>query len=262
VTVVSAASAPPAPSEAAPPSTAAPASPSPGGANDVKYYQELAKRLQETLDDPQKLAEYFTAKAAKEYANAPVQKIDLKDVPSKGPANAPVQVVEYSDFLCPFCRNLAGAFTQFIPQSGNRVVVYFKNYPLDKECNPSLKQTVHPGACWMAMGAVCAINQGKFQAYHDRVFATELHDPKPADVGRVAAEAGLNAAEMETCLADPRTREKLVAQIEEGQRLGVQATPTLFVNGKKLPRIEDFLATVDKEARAKGFPPMAEAKAK
>ena len=44
--------------------------------------------------------------------------------------------------------------------------------------------------------------------------------------------------------------------------MGVQATPTLIVNGKKLPRVEDFLVTVDKEARAKGFPPLAAAKGK
>jgi protein-disulfide isomerase/uncharacterized membrane protein len=254
------AAAPAAPPETTPPSPAASASAPPAG--DLKYYQDLAKRLQETIDDPQKLAEYFSAKAAKEYEKAPIQKIDLTDVPSKGPANAPVQVVEFSDFLCPFCRNLAGAFTQFIPQAGNRVVVYFKNYPLDKECNASLKQTVHPGACWLAMGAVCAINQGKFQSYHDHVFGSELHDPKPADVARVAGEAGLNPAAIEGCLADPHTKQQVVAQIEEGVRLGVQATPTLFVNGKKLPRIEDFLATVDKEARAKGFAPMGDARPK
>lgn len=244
----------------APPSTASAASPPLAG--DLKFYQDLSKRLQETLDDPQKLSEYFAAKAAKEFEKAPVHKIDLKDVPSKGPASAPVQVVEFSDFLCPFCRNLAGALTQFIPQSGNRVVVYFKNYPLDKECNTSLKQTVHPGACWLALGAVCANNQGKFLPYHDRVFGSEIHDPKPADVARLAGEAGLNASAIESCLGDPHTREQLIAQIEEAQRLGVQATPTLFVNGKKLPRIEDFLATVDKEARAKGFPSMAETKTK
>jgi protein-disulfide isomerase/uncharacterized membrane protein len=251
----------PAPAEPAPPVTAAPAGaalPSaPPSGGDLKHYQDLAKRLQDTIDDPQKLADYFKAKAAKEYAAAPVQKIDLKDVPSKGPSNAPVLVVEYFDYLCPFCRNLAAAFTQFLPQSGNRVVVYFKNFPLDKECNASLNQTVHPGACWLSMGAVCAINQGRFQSYHERVFGTELHDPKPADVVRVAAEAGLDAAAMESCLAAPATRQRVVEQIAEAQRMGVQSTPSLFVNGKKLPRIEDFLETVDKEAQARGFPPMA-----
>jgi protein-disulfide isomerase/uncharacterized membrane protein len=228
---------------------------------DLKYYQDLAKRLQETLDDPHKLNDYFTAKAAKDFEKAPVQKLDLAATPFKGPANAPVQVVEYSDFLCPYCRNIAGAFAQFIPQSGNRVVVYFKNYPLDKECNPSLPRTSHPGACLLALGGICANYQGKFQAYHDRVFSTEIRDPKAEDVVRIAGEAGLNPDAVRSCLGDPKTREALVADVEEGRRVGVSATPTLLINGKKLPRVEDFVAVVDKEAQAKGFPPMAEHKA-
>ena len=76
---------------------------------------------------------------------------------------------------------------------------------------------------------------------------------------RLAGEAGLNPDAVEGCLTDPRTKEQLAAQIEEGKRIGVQATPTLLINGKKLPRVEDFLATVDKEAQAKGFPPMTDA---
>ncbi len=252
---------PPVPAVASPtPVAAASTAPPPGG--DLKYYQEQARHLQEILDDPQKLSEYFTAKAAKEYEKAPVQKLDLKDTPFKGPANAPVQVVEFSDFLCPFCRNIAAAFAQFIPQSGNRVVVYFKNYPLDKDCNPAINHTAHVGACVVALGGICANYQGKFQAYHDRVFGAELHEPKAQDVVRLGGEAGLNTEALESCLTDPRTKEQLAAQIEEGRRVGVQATPTLLINGRKLPRVEDFVATVDKEARAKGFPPMAEAKAK
>jgi protein-disulfide isomerase len=182
--------------------------------------------------------------------------LNLQDVPFKGPKNAPVQVVEYSDFLCPFCRNIATAFAQFVPQSGNRVVVYFKNYPLDKECNTSLGRTVHPGACWLALGGLCASYQGKFQPYHDRVFSSELRDPKAEDVVRLAGDVGLNADAVRSCLTDPKTKEQLDAQIEEAKKVGVQSTPTLLVNGKKLPRVEDFVSVVDKEAQAKGFPPM------
>ena len=54
------------------------------------------------------------------------------------------------------------------------------------------------------------------------------------------------------------TRDRLTAQIAEAKRLGVQSTPTFFVNGKKLPRIKDFVQVVDKEAQAKGFPPLQE----
>ena len=73
---------------------------------------------------------------------------------------------------------------------------------------------------------------------------------------RLAGEAGLDGAALGTCLIAPRTKERLKAQIEEAHRLGVQSTPTLSINGKKLPRINDFVQVVDKEAQAKGFPPL------
>jgi protein-disulfide isomerase/uncharacterized membrane protein len=243
---------------AAPPPTPAPvATPTAGSTGELQYYKDQAKRLQETIDDPQKLEKYFADKAAKEFEQAPVQSLDTKDVPFRGPANAPIQVVEYSDFLCPFCRNLAGAFAQYVPQSGNRVAIYFKNFPLEQSCNSTLTNTLHPGACVLALGGICAHYQGKFEPYHDRVFGSELRNPQAADVVRLAGEAGLNAAAIEGCLSDPRTKEQLSTQIEEAKRVGVQATPTVFINGKKLPRINDFLQVVDKEAVKKGLPPLA-----
>jgi protein-disulfide isomerase/uncharacterized membrane protein len=240
------------------PTVAASAAPeAPSGPQDAKYWEERAQKLQATLDDPRKLEAYFSEKAQREYeTSAPVQ-IDLGNAPARGPANAPVAVVEYSDFMCPYCRNLGMALAQFIPQAGGRVVVYFKNFPLDKACNDRLPGSTHPGSCTLALGALCAHYQGKFDAYHDRVFAAELRNPQPADVVRLAGEAGLNAAAVQGCLDDPKTKADLAAHVAEGNRLGVNSTPTVYINGRKLPRINDFVAVVDKEARKKGFKPIA-----
>jgi len=252
----------PAPAPANPGTPAATASPSaspeaPAGSQDAKYWQERAQKLQSTLDDPQKLEAYFAEKAQREYEAFTAVSIDVASAPLKGSATAPARVVEFSDFMCPFCRSLAGALSQFVPQAGGRVAVYFMNYPLDNACNPKLPRATHPGACHLALGAICAHYQGKFDAYHDRVFSTELRNPQPADVVRLAGEAGLNAAALEGCLDDPKTKADLAAQIAEANRLGITSTPTLYVNGKKLPRINDFVPVVDKEARKKGFPPLS-----
>ena len=228
----------------------------PAGPQDAKYWQERAEKLQSTIDDPQKLEAYFSEKAQREYDTSAPTLIDVANAPLRGPATAPAKVVEFSDFMCPFCRNLAGALSQFVPQAGGRVAVYFMNYPLDNTCNPKLPRATHPGACTVALGSICAHYQGKFDAYHDRAFSTELHNPQAADVVRLAGEAGLNAAALEGCLDDPKTKADLAAQIAEGNRLGITATPTLYINGKKLPRINDFVPVVDKEARKKGFPPL------
>ena len=250
--------APAAPSPGAPAAAASPA-PSPTGPSgplDVKYWQERAQKLQATLDDPRKLDAYFAEKAQREFDAAAPVKIALDGTPDNGPAKAPVIVAEYSDFMCPYCRNLGLALSQFVPQAGGRVAVYFKNFPLDKTCNDRLPGSTHPGSCNLALGAICARYQGKFEAYHDHVFQSELRNPQPADVARIAGEAGLNAAAIQGCLDDPKTKADLASDIAEGNRLGVNSTPTVYINGKKLPRINDFVAVVDKEARKKGFPPL------
>ncbi len=254
------------PPAAASPETPSPPVPSPAplrsaepaaDQSDLAYWRERAERLQQTLDDPRKLEAYFAEKAQAEFDAEPVAALDLDGTPARGPADAPVKVVEYSDFLCPFCRNLGLALAQFVPQAGGRVVVHFKNYPLDASCNPKLRRSSHPGACNLALGAVCAERQGKFEAYHDHVFSSqELRDLQPAEVVRIAGEAGLDIAAMQACLADEGAKATLAAEIAEANRLGVSSTPTIYINGRKLSRINDFVAIIDKEAQKKGFAPL------
>jgi protein-disulfide isomerase/uncharacterized membrane protein len=231
--------------------------------SDAQRYQEearvateQARRLQEILDDPKKLEQYFGQKAAREFDASPVFPLKLAGVPTKGAPQGPIKVVEFSDFLCPFCRNIAGAFASYLPQTANRVTLYFKNYPLDASCNPNMKQTTHEGACGLALGALCAQEQGRFWPYHDRVFSSQLDKPQARDVVRLASEAGLDGAALESCMSSGPIRERLAAEIEEAREAGVQGTPTLFINGKRLPRLNDFVATVDKEAARLGLPPM------
>jgi protein-disulfide isomerase/uncharacterized membrane protein len=223
---------------------------------EARVATEQARRLQEILDDPKKLEGYFAQKAAREFDANPVFPLKLEGMPSKGAPSGPIKVVEFSDFLCPFCKNIAGAFAGYIPQTANRVTLYFKNYPLDAVCNPNLKQTIHEGACWLAMGGLCAQEQNGFWPYHDKVFSSQVDKPEAKDVVQLATEAGLDGAAMQSCLASGRMKERLAAQIEEAREGGVSATPTLFINGKRLPRINDFVATVEKEAARLGLPPM------
>lgn len=237
-------------------SPAAPGSEAQRFQEEARVATEQARRLQEILDDPQKLEQYFADKASREYEQGPAHKLALEGVPVKGPANAPIKVVEYSDFLCPFCRSIAGAFSQYLPASAGRVAIFYKNYPLDTECNKRLERTVHAGACLLARAGLCAEEQGKFWPYHDRVFSAELKDPQAADVMRLATEAGLDGTALQACMGSAATQARLAAELEEGWKAGVRGTPTLFINGKKLPRINDFVPTVDKEAAKLGLPPL------
>ena len=227
-----------------------PAAVSPGTAPSgaLQRAQEEARRLKEILDDPQKREQYLTEKSVKEFEDAAPLALSLAGTPVEGPPGAPIQVVEFSDFLCPFCRGVATAFNDYVPKSGGRVAIHFKHYPLDKACNPLLQNTVHEGACWLALGGICAHDQGRFWPYHDKVFGATLAKATREDAGRLAGEAGLDARALDACLGSARTKERLAADIAEAERSGVKATPTLFLNGKRLPRVSDFLLAVDKEA--------------
>jgi protein-disulfide isomerase/uncharacterized membrane protein len=232
------------------------------GAGSLAEAQERIRALQATLDDPRKLQEYLDAKALRDFQGAPVEEVDLVSAPIQGDPAAPLRVVTYSDFLCPYCRSLAVGLQQFLSMTGGRVSVRFKNYPLDQECNPALAHSTHPGACWLARGAVCAHEQGRFPAYHDKVFSAELVRPDAADVRRLGREAGLDDARLSACLTAPATQARLAADIAEARRIGVQATPTVLIDGKKLPSLDAFFAAIESESARLGLPPLPRAAAR
>jgi protein-disulfide isomerase/uncharacterized membrane protein len=234
----------------------------PGIGTAARGAEDEVRRLKDILDDPQKREQYVTEKAVKEFEDAVPQPLDVSKAPIGGSASAPIHVVEFSDYLCPFCRSLAGAFKDYIPKSQGRVVVHFKNYPLDKTCNPKLQNTVHEGACWLALGAICAQDQGRFAPYQDAVFAAPARPMTREDVVRIATGAGVAAPALQACLDASETKARLAAEIEEGERVGVKGTPALFINGRRLPRVNDFLTAIEKEGGRLGLPPLPSPPAK
>jgi protein-disulfide isomerase/uncharacterized membrane protein len=251
--------APPEPAEAGEPAEvggaeADPATELPRLREELRLARAEAQRLQELLDNPQKLQQYRSDQAVSAFRATEGVTIDLEGVPVKGPEQAPIQVVEFSDFLCPFCRNLAGALASYLPGSGGRVSIRFKQYPLDPACNDSV-QGGHPGSCNLALGGLCAQKLGGFWQYHDRVFSDPPENPDPGDVADLAFASGLDRAAFQQCMTDPATRRRLDADLAEGRRLGISGTPTVFINGKRLDRIGDFVRIVDLEAERLGLAP-------
>ena len=248
-----------------PVTTAAPTPelPTSGGSNaDVRRYQDQLKssqdelkRLKETLDDPQKYEQYQSQKSLSDFAKNPEAKIELADTPGKGPADAPIKIVEYSDFLCPFCRQIANAFREYLPHTGNRVAIYYKFYPLDDACNPAFSPGIHPGACWLAYGGVCAHKQGKFWPYHDRVFALEPQKTPPDRqfVVKIAGELGMNESTFNSCIGASETKDRVMADVAEGAKAGIKGTPTIFIDKRRLPRTNEFLQAVEQESKRLGL---------
>jgi protein-disulfide isomerase len=155
--------------------------------------------------------------------------LHLENYASKGPANAKVVVVEFADFECPVCRELDVLLRATLPQYP-QVRLVFKDFPLE---------TIHPWAMTAAIAGRCALQQSPdaFWKLHDAIYDNQdVISPENAynKIADLAQQSGVNADAYKTCMADPKTPEAVHASMEEGRSLQVSATPTSFVDGRRL----------------------------
>ena len=150
---------------------------------------------------------------------------------SKGPADAPITIVEFSDFQCPFCQRFAETLETFAAQRTD-VRIVFRHFPMDNACNDQIERKFHEFACGAARASVCAQAQGRFWPFHDRLFSNQ-GQLTPSDLRGHAEAVLLDLAAYDTCMADPATATRITTDIAEGVRVGLEGTPTFFVNGAK-----------------------------
>ena len=223
--------------------------------------REEARKWKDTLDDERKLQIYLNQKARDDFNKAEVAKLDLSRAPLQGATSGPISMVSFSDFMCPFCRDLANGLKNFLPTAGNQIQSRFKHFPLDGTCNVRLGQTVHQGACELAKGGICASESGRFWEYHDKVFAERWDRATRDDVLRIGASVGLDGAKLKACMDSAATKGLLARDIDEGWNAGVGSTPTIFVNGRKLPSTGVFLLAIEEERKRLKLPPASGARA-
>lgn len=138
-----------------------------------------------------------------------------------GVFHAPVTVVEYGDFECPDCKQAAPGVKLLLQRFPGRVRLVYRHFPLDE---------VHPHALKAALAAEAAAGQGKFWPMHDLLFDNQRH-LKPAQLRSYAERLELNMMRYDAEMAEERYLQRVREQIEGGERSGVRATPTFYVNG-------------------------------
>lgn len=139
-----------------------------------------------------------------------------------GPEKAALTIVEFSDLQCPYCSQFAPILDSLAHAYPNDVRVVYKNFPL----------SFHPQSRPAAAAAIAAGKQGKFFEFRYKV-APHFRDLKDSVYLAVAKEIGLNMEQFKKDM--PLTAEVtaiLDADTELGRRIGVEGTPTIFVNGK------------------------------
>jgi len=149
--------------------------------------------------------------------------------PSKGPADAKVTFVEFSDFECPHCR-LLHQYLPTLEQKYPQVRVVFKNFPIEN---------LHPWAMTAAIAGHCAsqVSNDAFWKMESTIFdqqdlisAENAYD-KLTDA---AVAAGLQRDSFRACLADPASKDAIAADVALGQKLGVNSTPSIFIDGRQV----------------------------
>ncbi len=190
-----------------------------------------------------------------------MSKIDVSGRPTRGAKSAKVVVVNFDDFECPYCAGMHRTlFPELLKEYGDRVTFIYKDYPLVE---------IHPWAVHAAVDANCLAGQNS-EAYWD--FADYIHankkdvDSEKTPQGRFDAidkmamlqgqKHNVDVTKLQSCLK-AQNEDPIRASMKEADGLGVNATPTLFVNGQKIDGavpIADVRAALDTALRDAGQP--------
>lgn len=163
--------------------------------------------------------------------------------PVRGAASAPVTIIEFSDYQCPFCGRVNPTLEQVRQTYGDKVKIVFKDFPLP----------THPLAPKAAEAAHCAGEQGKYWEMHDQMFANQRALNVP-ELKQYAAGLGLDAAKFNQCLDSGKHAGLVTAGQAQGEKMGVNSTPTLYINGRPLigaQPFDAFKAVIDEELARK-----------
>ncbi len=165
-----------------------------------------------------------------------------------GDPNAPVEVWDFSDFHCPHCRTFATG-------TARRLI---EEYVKPGKARLVYKHFIVLQSYQAANASECAAEQGQFWAYHDYLFQKQETDAPftPDELKRYARDLGLDTDAFDRCVDSGKYMNVVLKETNEGRRLGVRGTPTIFVNGQLIPRgalWPDLKAAIEKalqEAKA------------
>jgi protein-disulfide isomerase len=163
--------------------------------------------------------------------------------PVRGNAAAKVTIIEFSDYQCPFCARVNPTLDMVRTFYGDKVKIVFKDYPLPN----------HAEAPKAAEAARCAGEQNKYWEMHDAMFANQRSLQLPV-LKQSARAIGLDGTAFDACLDSGKHAAAVQAGIELGNKVGVNSTPSLYINGRPLigaQPFEVFKQVIDEELARK-----------
>jgi protein-disulfide isomerase len=170
--------------------------------------------------------------------------VSVDDDPSIGPADAPVTIIEFSDYQCPYCAKWhAEVFTRLMADYQGKIRFVYRDFPL---------YSIHPQAGPAAEAANCAGEQNAYWEFHTALFS-EKYGLGNDTYLLYASELGLDADKFSQCLSERRYKAEVEADFAAANKLGVNSTPTFYINGRGLigaQPYEAFKQIIDEELAA------------
>jgi protein-disulfide isomerase len=160
-----------------------------------------------------------------------------------GPNKAPVTIVEFSDYLCPFCQKAQTVVDEVLKRNEGKVRFVHRDFLLGR-----------PRSMAVARAAQCAADQGKFWDYRRNLLEVP-GDWTDDDLLRRTASLGLDRSALQSCLSSDRHDKAILDSSQDGTKLGVQSTPTFFINGRRMRGVrsaDQFQEIIDSELKAGG----------
>ena len=153
---------------------------------------------------------------------------DAESVHIRGNPQAPVTLEEFGDFQCPPCGNIAVFIDELVKEYGRRLRIVFRNFPLPN----------HKHAREAALAAEAAGLQGRFWEMHDVLYREQAVWSKADNVAELfdsyARMIGLNLNQFKKEMDAEKTKARVDSDHERGDSLGVQSTPTVFINNRQV----------------------------
>ena len=162
--------------------------------------------------------------------------------------NAPIKMVIFSDFECPACKALSELVPQIASRYEGKIDIQYFYYPLDNSCNPGMEKPLHRYACKAAYAASCMPAQN-FAKVHDEIF----HNQDKFESGFL--DQYIKDHNLETCVANPATKEKVVSLIKAADPFNIRSTPSYLLNGVKIEGVlppDQMFAIMDEILRRAG----------
>ena len=166
-----------------------------------------------------------------------------------GPPNAPVRIEEFGDFQCPPCGMFHPILKQMEQEFGDKLLVTFREFPLTGN---------HPHALAAASAAEAAGLQNKFWEMHGMIFDHQKDWTAAFDVRSIfegyAKQIGLDLERFKRDVDSDRVEQRIFLDGKRGHSMGVNSTPTVFMNGREVPfeqlPAEKFRVLIENELRA------------